>query len=89
MVSILVQHDVKNVKEWKKAFDSHQKLRTDSGEVSAQVFNALDNPQTVIVLCKWSSKEKAEKFAASEELKKAMQESGVVGKPHIQFLNDI
>lgn len=89
MVYLLVQHQVKDFKSWKKYFDSFQKNRTEGGELSAQVFHTINNPQDVIVLCKWSSREKLEEFAASQALKEGMQEAGVIGKPHIQFLHNI
>ncbi len=89
MLSILVIHEVREFNSWKKAFDAHHKFRTDSGEISAQVFRSQKKPNEVIVLGQWASLEQAEKFAASDNLKEAMLNAGVIGKPTILFLNKV
>lgn len=53
MVYLLVQHEVKDFKSWKKYFDSYQKNRTEGGELSAQVFHTIDNP--LMYHCKQNS----------------------------------
>ena len=41
------------------------------------------------VYIEWDKKEDATKFTESEDLKKTMQEAGVLGKPDIWFLDKI
>ena len=40
------------------------------------------------IFCDWDSLDRARRFASSEDLKKTMQQSGVVGDPEIRFLED-
>lgn len=89
MVSILVQHEVRDFKEWKKVFDAHLKFRKDSGELSSELYVSPKNPNDVTVFCKWDSLEKAEKFLKSDGLKEAMQNSGVTSKPYVLFLKKV
>jgi len=49
----------------------------------------LDNTNDIFILFEWDTKEKATKFAESEDLKKRMQEAGVIGKPEIYFFEKI
>lgn len=41
------------------------------------------------MLFEWDKVENAKKFASSEDLKKTMEQAGVIGIPHIHFLNEV
>ena len=41
------------------------------------------------MLFEWDKIENAKKFASSEDLKKTMEQAGVIGIPHIHFLNEV
>ena len=88
MVSMLIQHKIKDYAEWKKVFDSNINLRTSSGELSAQVYRDASDPNSITTINKWNSMENAKKFVHSPELKAAMEKSGVVGQPNVSFLNE-
>jgi quinol monooxygenase YgiN len=88
MASMLIQHKVKDFAEWKKVFDSAAGMRASSGELSAQIFRDVSDPNSLTVVNKWSSLENAQKFVHSAELKAAMEKAGVVGAPTITFLNE-
>jgi len=88
MASMLIQHKVEDFVSWKKVFDSSIDLRTSKGEVSAQIFRDVSDPNMLTVINKWNSLENAQKFAHSPELKAAMEKAGVVGQPAISFVNE-
>jgi quinol monooxygenase YgiN len=88
MTSMLIQHKVKDFVEWKKVFDSAAGLRTSSGELSAQVFRDVSDPNSITTINKWNSLANAQKFAHSPELKAAMEKAGVAGAPSVYFLNE-
>jgi quinol monooxygenase YgiN len=88
MVSILIQHKVKDFAEWKKVFDSAIGLRKSNGELSAQVFHDASDPNSITTINKWDSLENAQKFAHSPDLKAAMEKGGVAGAPSVYFLNE-
>jgi len=84
----LITHKVKDFAEWKKFFDSKIDFRKANGELSAQIFRDGSDPDTITVINKWSSMEKAQKFAHSPELKASMEASGVIGTPAVHFLTE-
>ena len=88
MASLLIQHQVKDYAAWKKVFDSAIDLRTSNGELSAQVYRDVSDPNKVTTINKWNSLANAQKFAHSPELKAAMEKAGVVGAPNVSFLNE-
>ena len=88
MASMLIQHEVEDYAAWKKVFDSFADFRTSNGELSAQIFRDVSNPNHLTVINKWNSLANAQKFAHSPELKAAMGKAGVVGQPSILFVNE-
>ena len=89
MPHMMVHHKVRDFTQWKPFFDRHESTRKASGSISAQVFQNIDDPTDVFVLAEWDSPENARKFAISDDLKKTMEQSGVIGKPHIHFLKEV
>ena len=88
MPSMLVHHKVRDFAKWKPFFDRHESTRKASGSKSAQVFQNIDDPTDVFILFAWDSFENAKKFSISDDLKKVMEQAGVVGIPHIHFLKE-
>jgi hypothetical protein len=43
----------------------------------------------VFILFEWDTVENAKKFGMSDDLKKTMEQAGVIGKPHIHFLKEV
>ena len=89
MASMLIQHQVKDYAAWKKVFDSSIDLRKSNGEISAQVYRDVSDPNQLTVINRWDSMTNAQKFALSPELKAAMEKAGVEGPPSIYFLNEV
>lgn len=89
MASMLIQHEVKDYQVWKKVFDSFSDLRSSNGELSNQIFRDVSDPNKLTVINKWNSLANAQKFSASPELRAAMEKAGVVGRPNVQFLDEV
>jgi hypothetical protein len=53
------------------------------------VYQAADNPNDITVTHEFATVEAAQAFVKSEEVKKAIQNAGVVGTPAIWFTNKI
>jgi heme-degrading monooxygenase HmoA len=64
-------------------------MRGKAGCKGGQLFRSLDNPNDILILFEWDTKERATKFVESEDLKKTMQKAGVSGKPEIHFFEKI
>lgn len=86
MAYMFVRHNVKDYDAWKSVFDSVSDLRKRNGERSYQILRQDDGANTVFALFEWDNLDNARKYAASAELKAAMERAGVTGKPEISFL---
>ena len=85
MVTNYVRHQVADFKTWKEAFDKHAETRKQYGCKKSDVFTNVQNPNDVLVVLQWESKEHAAKFDASVDLKETMQHAGVISKPEFSF----
>jgi len=88
MVHVLVRHKVADYSRWKEAFDAHLNTRRHAGETDFRLFQSVDDPREVVLISDWDSLEQARKFMSSDDLKKKMQEAGVVGAPDVQYIED-
>jgi len=88
MVHVIVRHKVADYGRWKEAFDGHLGARKEAGEVGYRVLLSVDDPHEVTIFLDWDSLDRAKKFAASEDLKQKMQQSGVIGDADVRFLQD-
>ena len=89
MPYMIVHHKVGDFKKWKTFFDQDENTRKMKGSKSSQVFQNAEDPTDIFILFEWDSIENARKFSASEDLKKTMEQAGVINIPHIHFLNEV
>jgi heme-degrading monooxygenase HmoA len=88
MPHILVHIKVRSFAQWKPAFDSHEATRKNIGSKGVQVFQSAEDPSEIFILFEWDSVDNAKKFLASDDLKKAMEQGGVVEMHHVHFLTE-
>jgi hypothetical protein len=87
MARLFVRHRVNNYAQWRKVYDDFEETRTKMGEVGDWVFQLATDPSDVTVIHDFDSVEKAEAFMGSSELRTAMGNAGVAGKPDIWITN--
>ena len=80
---LFVRHEVADYAVWRKAFDAFAPTAKKSGAINGNVYRSADNPNDVTVTHDFHSVEKAKAFAASPELKAAMETAGVKGAPQV------
>jgi len=85
MATMYVRHQVADFKTWKPVFDEHDATRKEFGCKSSSVFTNTQNPNEVLSVFEWDSKDHAIKFGQSPGLKDAMERGGVVSAPDISF----
>lgn len=89
MAYVVVHHKVQDYAKWKPAYDDHQSTRKAYGIRCEQLFRSADNLNDVTILFEVSDLNKAREFAQSEDLKRVMQQAGVIGMPEIFFLEEV
>ncbi|MGB2982960.1 MAG: antibiotic biosynthesis monooxygenase [Candidatus Bipolaricaulia bacterium] len=67
-------------------FDGALDMRKKAGKLSYHLFHLSDDREDLVLLFGWESEESAKRFLESDELRKAMMESGALGKPEILYL---
>ena len=88
MIHVIIRHKVADYGRWKEVFDAHLSTRKANGEIAFRLFLSVEDPRDVTLVMDWDGLDRARRFAASEDLKQAMQKAGVVGEPEIRFLED-
>ncbi|WP_445475949.1 hypothetical protein ACT9XH_04240 [Methanococcoides methylutens] len=89
MAYLLVKHTVEDFSKWKLGFDDHESTRKENGSKGGMLFRTSEDPNSLVILLEWDNIENARKFSESDELKKKMEELGVITKPDIFFLDKI
>jgi hypothetical protein len=85
---LIVRQKVRDFAAWKPVYDAHAPARAAAGINVTHVLRGADDPNEVIVFGEIADVARAKAFAASDDLREAMQRAGVVDKPDIYFLND-
>lgn len=78
---VLVTHKVKDWDAWKKIFDADKPNRVAAGLADRAFGYSIGDNHSVTIALAVSDMKKAEDFSKSPELKKKMEEGGVVGPP--------
>ena len=88
MAYMFVRHSVKDYEAWKSVFESVSDLRRRNGEQSYRILRQENDANSLVALFQWDSLDNAQKYASSPELREAMEQAGVAGKPEILFLEE-
>lgn len=83
MVRMFVRHRVADYDAWRPVYDSIDAQRDAAGVTGKAVFQAVGDPNDVTVWHDFATTEAAQAFAASPDLRSAMERAGVEGAPEI------
>jgi hypothetical protein len=83
--NLTLHFKVKDFKAWRTGYNDHEKNRLSAGITNGRVFHSADDPNDVLVLQDVADVAKARTWLGSEDLKAAMQKSGVLGSPSVRF----
>lgn len=84
-VRLFVRHEVADYATWRKGFDSFAPMQKKMGVIYKAVYQSIDDPNDVTVIHDFHSLDQAKAFAASPDLKAAMEKSGVKGAPQVWY----
>ena len=83
--NVTVHIKVKDYAMWRTSYDGHEKSRISAGITNGRVFRRAEDPNDVVILQDVADVPKARSWFGSDDLKAAMQKSGVLGSPSIRF----
>lgn len=88
MITVIVQHTVRDYDTWKPVFDEHGDIRRRHGATGHQLYRGADDPNAVTILNQFPTREQAEAFANDPSLPEAMKRGGVTGEPRVSFTRE-
>jgi hypothetical protein len=83
--NVTIHLKVKDYATWRTAYDGHEKGRLSAGITNGRVFRNADDQNDVVILQDVADVARARAWFGSDDLKAAMQKSGVVGTPNVRF----
>jgi hypothetical protein len=83
--NLTVHLKVKDYGTWRTAYDGREQSRVSAGITNSRVFRRAEDPNDVVILQDVVDVAKARTWLASDEIKAAMEKSGVVGSPNVRF----
>jgi hypothetical protein len=83
--NVTIHIKVKDYAIWRTAYDGHEKGRVSAGITNGRVFRSAEDPNDVVILQDVADVAKARTWFGSDDLKAAMQKSGVLGSPNVRF----
>ena len=83
--NVTIHLKVKDYATWRTAYDGHEKGRLSAGITNGGVFRNAEDQNDVLILQDVADVAKARAWFGSDDLKAAMQKSGVVGTPNVRF----
>jgi hypothetical protein len=86
MPYVVVAHKVEDFDRWRPYFNADRANQRAAGLTVRHVLRGADDPQEVVVIFEAEDLGRARELAGSEELRKILQEAGVLGRPEMHFL---
>ncbi len=86
MAVVIVKHKVENYKKWETFYNEDLPRRERAGLKEITHGRDMDSQNEVYLLFEISDPQKAREFLKDDELKKVMEEAGVLEKPEMIIL---
>ncbi len=83
--NLTLHFKVKDFNAWQTSYNRNEKNRSAAGITNERVFCSKNDPNDVVILQDVADVAKARTWLGSDEMKSAMQKSGVLGSPTIRF----
>ena len=74
----IMHQKVKDFNKWKADFDATADVRKAGGVKSLQIFQAIGDPNTVVIVTEWNEVDSIGKFMQSAGLAERQQLAGVI-----------
>jgi hypothetical protein len=83
MTKVIVQHHVADYDRWFAVFTEHGDVRRKHGATGHTVTRAIDDPNSLLIVNDFATRDGAKAFAADPSLPQAMARAGVDGAPQV------
>ncbi len=87
--AVVVRHQVADFDTWKAVFDGHEAARREAGCLGHHINRAKDDPNLVTLYLAVADVDRVKAFAASDDLKKVMEDGGVTSAPEMTWTTPV
>ncbi len=89
MVTVIMQHEVKDFAQWKPVFDADEPNRAKAGVKKIGLYTSVKNPNEVTMIFEAPGADVLDAFMSDPHLQEAMKEGGVISAPVVSVLNKV
>jgi hypothetical protein len=89
MVTVIVQHEVRDFTEWKKSFDADNDNRIKAGVKLLGLYTSVKNPNDVTMIFEAPNAELFDVMMSDPERQKIIEKAGVISEPKASILNKV
>lgn len=85
----IIQHEVRDFKEWKKVFDEDQPNVVKAGATLVGIYTSVNNPNDVTMIYEAPNVELYDTLMSDPHRQAEIQRAGVIGTPKATFLDKV
>lgn len=89
MVTVIMQHEVKDFAQWKTGFDADEPNRAKVGIKLSGLYTSVKNPNDVTMIFEAPGLDVLEAFTGDPRLQEAMENAGVISVPNVSVLSKV
>ena len=89
MVTVIIQHEVRDFAEWKKVFDADRPNVEKAGAKLLGLYTSVKNPKDITMIFEAPNAELYNILMSDPVRQEAIKRGGVIGVPVATFLNKV
>ncbi len=89
MVTVILQHEVKDFAQWKPVFDADEPNRVKAGVKQLGLYTSVKNSNDVTMIFEASGIDVMNTYMSDPRLQEDMKNGGVISAPVVSVLNKV
>lgn len=89
MITVIMQHEVKDLAQWKGIYDADESHRAKAGIKQLGLYTSVKNPNDVTMIFEISDVGVIDSFMKDPRLQETMKNAGVISAPVVSILNKV
>ncbi len=89
MITVIMQHEVKDFSKWKVVFDADESNRAKAGVKQLGLYTSVKNPNDVTMIFEAPGADVLEAYTNNPSVQEDMKKAGVTSAPVISVLNKV
>lgn len=89
MITVIMQHEVKDFAKWKEIYDADEPNRAEAGVKQLGLYTSVKNPNDVTMIFEAPGIDVLESYTSNPRVQEEMKNAGVISVPVISVLNKV